>query len=162
MMRNLAGNTTCIKDSYSSLNASIAGQYDVSYTKKAKTCFLLYQPRHDGGHMDVWGELADGTNLWTCRVSTARDTQTNYILYGAGVQSFAAVVCVCSGYETATKLWFYPHQNVNCICGLGWTNEETSTFSGAWVHRDNVVGNLSSFSDERIKGNVSGFDPSIA
>ena len=109
--------------------------------------------------MDIWVELADGTKFWTCRVCTARDTQTNYIVYGGGVQCFAAVVCVCSGYETATKLWFYPQKNVNFICGLGWTDEETSTCSGAFVHSDDVVGNPSSLSDERIKDHVTNLDP---
>ena len=110
--------------------------------------------------MDVWVELADGTQFWTCRVCTARDTQTNYIVYGGGVQTLSSVVCVCSGYETAVKIWFYPQKNANFICGLGWTDEETSTFAGAFVHSDNVVGNPSSLSDERIKDNVSSLDPS--
>ena len=47
------------------------------------------------------------------------------------------------------------------ILGLGWTSEERDTHSGSWVHSDNVVGNTSSLSDQRVKADVSSLDPSL-
>ena len=73
---------------------------------------------------------------------------------------FASVVCICSGYETATKLILKPQKGNIHYMGLAWTSEETSTFSGAYCHADNVVGDTSSLSDERIKDNVSSLEPS--
>ena len=47
------------------------------------------------------------------------------------------------------------------IMALGWTSEEErNTHSGSWCHSDNIMGNPSSLSDERIKENVSSLEPS--
>ena len=70
------------------------------------------------------------------------------------------VVCVCSGCPTATEIWFYPQKGTFMIMGLGWTSEEErNTHSGSYIHSDNVMGNPSSLSDQRIKENVSRLDP---
>ena len=46
------------------------------------------------------------------------------------------------------------------IMALGWTSEEErNTHSGSWCHSDNIMGNPSSLSDQRIKENVSRLDP---
>ena len=47
------------------------------------------------------------------------------------------------------------------VClGLGWRSEETTTHAEAFIHSDNVRGNPSSLSDQRIKSDVSSLDPS--
>ena len=44
--------------------------------------------------------------------------------------------------------------------GSGWKTEDRDLYDAAWVHSDNIMGNPSSQSDERIKDNVSSIDPS--
>ena len=83
--------------------------------------------------------------------------------YGIGgplVQWPHSLVCVCTWFATAVKIWFKPQKGLISLNGLGWKTEDRDIYDASWVHPDNVIGNPSSLSDERIKDNVSIVDPS--
>ena len=139
-----------------------ATAYEISYQMKLGTCYLMYMPRGDSGYIDCVLEFIDGQKLLVNRINTGA-TASSYgsINHGAGIQGPMHVVCVCSGFPNATKIWFYPQRGSFLFMGLAWTSENRDTHSGSWCHSDNIMGNPSSLSDERIKENVSRLDPSI-
>ena len=74
--------------------------------------------------------------------------------YGAGFQANMSTVCVCTGFPTAEKIIFRPMRGTCMLMGLGFKTEDRD-IAHAFVHSDNITGNPSSLSDERIKENVS-------
>ena len=92
----------------------------------------------------------------------ARTSDMNYSPYSSGgtTKYPTVIVCVCYGYDTAVKIWFKPQKGVASTYGIGWKTEDRDIYHASWVHSDNITGNPSSLSDERIKDNVSSLDPS--
>ena len=95
------------------------------------------------------------------RITQARNGAiSGYYSGGTLVQWPNSLVCVCTGFTTAVKIWFTPQKGLMSLNGIGWKTEDRDIYDASWVHSDNIVGNPSSLSDERIKDNVSSLDPS--
>ena len=58
------------------------------------------------------------------------------------------------------KIWFKPQKGSFFIIGLCWKTEDRDISYEHTIHSDNIIGNPSSLSDERVKDNVSSLDPS--
>ena len=127
---------------------------------KAPTVYLQYMPRSDSGYMDCYVEFPDGAEPFVNRIQMGwvGVTSPAYAFTG-GYQSALSTVCVCTGYTTATKIIFKPMRGTCMLMGLGFKTEERD-IAHAFVHSDNITGDPSSLSDERIKDNVSSLDPS--
>ena len=139
---------------------AIYGGVELEYVKKAKSCYVMFEARPAGGYVDAYAQMADGSEFWTCRFTTGQVGNPDTYAVTGGLQSAASIVCVCSGYDSATSIRLKVRAGLCVICGLGWRSEETTAYSGSFFHSDNVIGNPSSLNDERIKDNVSSLDPS--
>ena len=67
---------------------------------------------------------------------------------------------MCSGWDTAVKIWFRPQKGTFALYGIGWQSGDHAIYDATWVHSDHITGSPSSLSDERIKDNVTSLDPS--
>ena len=105
-------------------------------------------------------EFKDGGQLFVNRITMGRSGAISGYTSGNTFQYPNSLVCVCSGFDTAVKIWFKPQKGLISLNGIGWKTEDRDTYDASWVHSDNIVGDPSSLSDERIKGNVSILDPS--
>ena len=110
--------------------------------------------------MDCFVELADGQQLFVNRITTGSTYPYQGVSSGGNTQQPMTCVCVCSGFEEAVKIWFKPQKGSFFIIGLGWKTEDRDISYGHTIHSDNIIGNPSSLSDERVKDNVSSLDPS--
>ena len=129
---------------------------------KTGTCYIQYEPNStSSGYCDCYVELSDGSQLFVNRITQARNGAiSGYYSGGTLVQWPNSLVCVCTGFTTAVKIWFKPQKGLMSLNGIGWKTEDRDIYDASWVHSDNIVGNPSSLSDERIKDNVSHLDPS--
>ena len=126
---------------------------------KAPTCYLQYMPRTDSGHMDCFVEFPDGAELFVNRIQMGTTVGGTAYAYTGGYQACMSIVCVCTGYTTATKAIFRPMRRTCMLMGLGFKTEDRD-IAHAMVHSDNITGNPSSLSDGRVKDNVTSLDPS--
>ena len=136
--------------------------YALSYVMKTGTCYSQFQPRSDSGYVDVFVEFADGQELFVNRINTGKGG--SHPSYGSQCnntyQLVMSRVCLCSGYDTAVKIWLRPQKGTFSLFGLGWKSEDRESSGPAFVHSDNIMGDPSSLNDERIKDNVTNLDPS--
>ena len=98
----------------------MATGYNISYIKKARTCYALVMLRSDSGYCDVYAEYPNGSELFTSRVNCGAGTHTT-ANHGSGATlttSDIVPICVCSGYAGATKIRFRLQKGTFFLMGL--------------------------------------------
>lgn len=113
-------------------------------------------------YFDSYALLPSGQEVLIRRINAHQDVVQSYIQSAGPSFQFRGtlVVCVCSGYPSASHIGVKCRKGQLMLIGIEWSAQDNIPVTPHSItHSDNIVGQPSRLSDERLKTGITELNP---